>query len=145
MTRVLGSRGCFRGALVAVFAVALSGCAIGFPDPATNVTNTGATFNGQIFVDEDSTIEYWFNYGKTKAYGTETPHQTITINDRDAHPVSQAISGLSSGTPYRYQLCADAPDNHPCASATGPSPPRAASPRSRSRPIRSSSRTSTRR
>jgi hypothetical protein len=113
MARSTGWKRRSRGlgiAAVSLAALSFSGCAVGLTDPATNVATTTATLNGQIFSDEDADIEYWFSYGKTKAYGTETPHQTITIDDRDAHPVSQAVSGLSSGTLYRYQLCVDAPD-----------------------------------
>ena len=85
-------------------AVAFSGCAVG-SDFATEVTETSATLNGFIYSDKDDDVSYWFVYGKTKGYGSETQHRTITISDRDAHKVSAPIAGLSPGTPYHYTLC----------------------------------------
>ena len=73
---------------------------------------TTATVEGVVAdnVDgKDST--YWFEYGPTKDYGSETTHRPITITDPDFVPVSEELSGLDPETTYHYRLCAktDAP------------------------------------
>lgn len=73
------------------------------------MTDTSATLNGSVFSSNDTTISYWFVYGQTKAYGSETPHRTITISDRNWHPVSASLGGLEPGIPYHYSLCAQDP------------------------------------
>ena len=70
---------------------------------------TGATANGSVSSSIDGTAAYWFVYGKTLAYGSETPHRTIAISDRNLHPVSEPLSGLDPGTTYHYQTCAQNP------------------------------------
>jgi glucose/arabinose dehydrogenase len=98
------------GVRVAVLAVVvLSGCACGQSAPATDVSDTAATLNGSVSSTNDATISYWFAYGSTTAYGSETPHRTVAINDRDWHPVSEPLSGLEPGAPYHYKLCAQDP------------------------------------
>lgn len=87
-------------------AFTIAGCAGAWTDPATNVTNTGATARGLVFATEDATISYWFEYGPTKTHGSETTHRSLVINDRDNHPVSEALTGLDPGTTYHYRACA---------------------------------------
>ena len=50
-------------------------------------------------------MPYWFEYGRTVAYGHDTQHRSITINDQDWHPVSEPVGGLNAGTPYHFRLC----------------------------------------
>jgi hypothetical protein len=95
-------------ALIAVVG-ALSGCAVGHTDPATDVTTTEARLNGSVSSVIDGTAAYWFAYGKTTAYGSDTPHHTIVISDRNLHPVSEQVSGLTSSTTYHYETCAQLP------------------------------------
>lgn len=86
-------------------ALAISACAIGEPKPTTYISDTGATLNGDIRSSFVGDTEFWWRYGTTTAYGTETPHRTVAISDGAAHPVSQPISGLTGGTSYHFQLC----------------------------------------
>ena len=67
------------GALVA--AIVVAGCAGGYTMPAANVTDTEAEVNGLVFDPVDATVSYWFEYGPTKDYGSETAHGSIVIND----------------------------------------------------------------
>jgi hypothetical protein len=97
--------------------LALSGCAVGSEAPPTNVTATSATFNGGVASGANGTASYWFAYGKTTAYGSETPHRTITINDRKLFPVSEQVGGLDPATTYHYQVCAQDLGANPGCSA----------------------------
>jgi glucose/arabinose dehydrogenase len=89
--------------------VLLAGCASGRTDPASNVSQSVATLNGAVSSDKNTTISYWFAYGPTTAYGSETPHRALAITDPSWHPVSEQLSALTPGTPYHYQLCAQDP------------------------------------
>jgi uncharacterized protein YndB with AHSA1/START domain len=98
--------------LIVMAAVMLTGCAGGVTTPATNVTDTGARLTGLVFDPFDATITYWFQYGQTTAYGSETTHRPLTISDRNNHPVTEDVSGLSPSTTYHYQVCAKDPNPH---------------------------------
>ncbi len=91
--------------LAAVGASLLSGCAVGLPEAATNISATAATLNGRVAGTSDGTLTYWFRYGKTVGYGMETPHRSLTVSDRDFHSVSEGLTGLSPDTTYHSQLC----------------------------------------
>ncbi len=104
-----GDRGRQWGAVLAALALVLAGCAGSFTSPASAITDTSATISGLVFDPVDATVPYWFEYGPTAAYGAETTHRTITIDDRDNHPVSENLTGLTPGTTYHYRLCAEKP------------------------------------
>jgi Arylsulfotransferase (ASST) len=115
-------RGCKARNLSAVAlgltVLALSGCAVGSEAPPTNVTSTSATFNGGVASSANGTVSYWFAYGKTASYGSQTPHRTITINERTLYPVSEQVGGLDPASSYHYQVCAQHPaDANPTCSA----------------------------
>lgn len=91
-------------------ALVIGGCAGSFTRYAAKVTDTTATLRGFVAEPhEDATISYWFEYGRTKSYGSETPRRMIDISDRTAHPVSEDITGLDPGTTYHYRACAKHP------------------------------------
>jgi hypothetical protein len=93
-------------------ALVVAGCAGSYTTSAANVTDTSATVNGIVFDPYDATITYWFQYGKTTSYGSETTHRSLVISDRDNHPVSESLTGLTQGTTYHYQVCAKDPNPH---------------------------------
>jgi dipeptidyl aminopeptidase/acylaminoacyl peptidase len=106
-----------RHALLAVLAVPaailLSACAVGKPQPATYITDSSATLNGDVFSDVEGETAYWFRYGKTTAYGAQTSRRTVAITDQSAYPVSAPISGLSPGTTYHWQMCVQDSEEDP--------------------------------
>ena len=96
--------------LVLLAALAVAGCAIGRASPATDVTSSGATLRGAVDSDRAQTIDWWFEYGTTAAYDSETPRRQLTFGGRSRTPVSEPISGLAPDTTYHFRLCAQAPD-----------------------------------
>jgi hypothetical protein len=88
----------------------LAGCAQ--THPATNVTATSATLNGELRASANSTwsFEYWWEYsGDGGATWTATPHQTfgpVTCSSGSycAYPVSKDITALSPSHHYVFRL-----------------------------------------
>ena len=140
------------GGLVAVGALALSAapsgativCPSGIKPPspyctnvlptattgnATNVSGTRATLNGVAGpnVTGGDITQYFFEYGQTTSYGSQTPTGTIGscpsgitppspyCNVPKTQSVSANISNLKPCTTYHFQLVANNPD--------GPAPP----------------------
>ena len=56
--------------------------------------------------------EYWFQYGETTAYGSETPHRQA-IPDGGQQTASEQISGLKPDTVCHYRLVAQPSDGQP--------------------------------
>jgi len=74
-------------------------------DPATGVTNTGATLNGTITPnDPDNGASYTFSWGQTTAYGNDV--NGTTSPGATPQSVSTTLSGLAPSTTYHYVLCA---------------------------------------
>jgi hypothetical protein len=71
---------------------------------ASSVTGTGATLNGSVNPNGDSTT-YHFEYGTTTAYGTSTA-ATGAGSGTSAVGVSAPIGGLSPATTYHYRVVA---------------------------------------
>jgi glucose/arabinose dehydrogenase len=90
--------------------VLLSGCAV-TDGPATSVTETGATLPGRVHPLGDPTT-WWFEYGTTTAYGSETAHETVAGSGLT--PVSKRVTGLAPGTIYHYRLCSAFPQGDAC-------------------------------
>jgi lysophospholipase L1-like esterase len=85
----------------------MSACAVGEPRPRSDLTDTSVTLNANVFSTLDGPTDYWFRYGAGGDPGTwsETPRRTLEISDREAHPVSEPISGLTPDTDYGWVVC----------------------------------------
>ena len=94
-------------------AVAASGCALGDPKPTTYISDTGATLNAEVYSSFAGGTEFWWRYGETTAYGSETPHRTVAIADDEPHPVSQPVAGLEADTTYHFQICVEDGEEDP--------------------------------
>ena len=106
MTHGRGARQILVATAIALVAVALSGCAFGETTPATEVTETSATLNGNVRSNLDDGTVWWFAWGETTSYGRETPHRTVVVSGDAAHPVAETLTGLRPSTTYHYRLCA---------------------------------------
>ncbi len=71
---------------------------------ASNITSTGARVNGSVNPNGASTT-YYFMFGQTSAYGSSTPVASAGSGS-GAVSVSAALTGLTPGTVYYYQLVA---------------------------------------
>jgi hypothetical protein len=76
--------------VLVVAAVGVSGCAVGIAGNPSYITGTGASINGKVFSNSGGPTEYWVRYGKTTAYGQETPHQTGTTTGSAPKTVRRA-------------------------------------------------------
>jgi len=73
-------------------------------EPATSVTNTGATLNGLVNPNGGS-IAAWFDWGIDASFGNTTPNQHPGSGTAPLS-FSWPITGLDPATTYYYQACA---------------------------------------
>ncbi len=74
--------------------------------PATNLAATSATLNGDVVPSQNDTT-YFFQYGTTTDYGTQTPTEgPVTGNPTKSKAVSADVTGLQPQTTYHYRLVA---------------------------------------
>lgn len=71
-------------------------------DAATNITKASATLTGAVNPNGRPT-GYWFEWGKTTAYGSRTGVVSAGSGTSPT-PVSSSISGLQSGQTYHFRL-----------------------------------------
>jgi glucose/arabinose dehydrogenase/PKD repeat protein len=84
--------------------LAVIGCASGDTDPATDVTDRGATLRAHGSAGGDPTT-YWFQYGTSTSYGTETPRRDAGSSTSQTS-VAERVVGLSADTTYHFRACA---------------------------------------
>ena len=98
-------------AILATLAVAVSGVGLAVAEapqattgPATNVTATSATLTGTVSPNREDTT-YYFQYGTTTQYGTQSPNQGPIGGNADRQ-VDAAVTGLAPSTTYHYRVVA---------------------------------------
>ncbi len=94
---------------LALLAALLGGCAWGITQPAEDVGVTSATITGIVAETSDGTATYWFEYGPTKNYGSETSQRSIDLTGGETASVSEDLSGLDPESKYHFRLCAREP------------------------------------
>ena len=103
--------------LLAVVALAVTGCSLNEAKPATYVTDVSATLNGSVSSNESGQVTYWFRYGTTTDYGNVTPDRTVQFpaghnSNGPRFPVSERSAG-SSRTPPTTTRAAPRPESPP--------------------------------
>jgi hypothetical protein len=88
----------------------LSGCVFSQTGDPHLVADHTALLTGTVQSTQADHTEYWFEYGVTTDYGTETAHTGIDLAV-GANPVSVSVDGLTAATTYHYRLCNDVPDS----------------------------------
>jgi hypothetical protein len=74
--------------------------------PATAVTGTTATLNATVNPQGSNVSDCHFNYGPTTSYGSTAPCSSLPGSGFAPVPVSAAITGLSGGATYHFQIVA---------------------------------------
>ena len=72
---------------------------------ATGVSNTGATLNGAVNANNDSTT-VTFQYGLTEAYGSTIPAAESPVTGTEMNGVSAVLTGLVQNRTYHYRVAA---------------------------------------
>jgi hypothetical protein len=76
-------------------------------EAATAVSYEQATLKGTVN-PEGSSTSYWFEYGKTEAYGTKIPVSPESVGSGTSNvSVSQTVTGLSQSTEYHFRVVAE--------------------------------------
>ena len=70
---------------------------------ATNISAAGATLNGTVNANYNSTA-VTFEYGTTKAYGTTVSGTPTPLVGSSAQAVDATVTGLDPGTPYYFRV-----------------------------------------
>jgi hypothetical protein len=96
---------------VTLVAIALSSCAVGVREPASEITETGATLNGQALSTTGGQGSYFIRYGPTSPRTERTPTRTVEFAEGESEPVTEPVDGLEPGTTYDYIVCAEDEEN----------------------------------
>ena len=75
----------------------------GITQPATNISTTGATFNGAVNPNSVSTT-VTFDYGTTTSYGQTATATQSPVTGSSIANVSKDITGLNPGTTYHFRV-----------------------------------------
>jgi parallel beta-helix repeat protein len=86
--------------------VGCTGCATGQTGEPTEASADSATIAGHVVSDAGGQVEYWVQFGLTKAYGSESDHQTASVAQNTPTEVFVTFDGLARSTLYHYRLCA---------------------------------------
>jgi Right handed beta helix region len=84
-----------------------SGCATGLTGDAASVSGSKARLSGNVASNVGGPVAYWFQYGTTTSYGSESTHQTASSTQANQpQPVVADIAGLARSSTYHFRLCA---------------------------------------
>ena len=83
-----------------------AGCATGQTGTPYGVAGTRAAVFATVVSDAGGQVEYWVEYGTTTGYGSQTAHQTATVQQNAQHATIVSINGLQRATTYHYRVCA---------------------------------------
>lgn len=76
-------------------------------NPVTNITNEGATLNGNINTSSAVDVDYQFNYSSTSGNLNSSSTLVENFNVDGTESVNATLTGLDAGTQYFFQLFAE--------------------------------------
>jgi hypothetical protein len=82
------------------------GCATAITGSGSGTDTDKGVVSGKVVSNTGGQVEYWAEYGLTKAYGSESAHQTINVAQNTPTTVGLEITGLQRATLYHFRLCA---------------------------------------
>jgi hypothetical protein len=83
-----------------------AGCATGVTGDPYQVAGTKASVFGSVVTNSGGQVEYWVEYGATTAYGSQSEHDTVTLQQNASQAVLVSFAGLQRSTTYHYRVCA---------------------------------------
>ena len=99
--------------------VMFAGCAVGVPKSPTNVTASGATLHADVSSNVGGPVTYWFDYGTSAGYASQTPERTVGLDPNETEAVSEPIAGLSANTVYHWRVCVQDTEEDPARTVCG--------------------------
>src|SRR5207249_2559995 len=75
-------------------------------NPASAITQTGATLNATVNPNGATVSECQFEYGATEAYGSSVPCSSSPGSGSSPVAVSASLSGLAPNTSYHFRISA---------------------------------------
>jgi hypothetical protein len=86
--------------------VLYSGCALGQTGSTWGVAGTRAAVFADFVSNTGGEVEYWVEYGTSTGYGSQTAHETRTVQKNVPGTAIVSITGLQRSTTYHYRVCA---------------------------------------
>ena len=103
--------------LAGLSAALWAGCATVVTGSPLYVSDSRAELRGQVLTTVGGNVEYWVEYGRTPAYGSESEHSSNSFEAGVPRVTSALATGLTKGTTYHYRFCAR--DSQQSAGAPG--------------------------
>jgi parallel beta-helix repeat protein len=86
--------------------VLCTGCATGQTGSTWGVAGTRAAVFATFISNTGGEVEYWVEYGTSANYGSQTAHDTQTVQKNVSGAAIVPITGLQRSTTYHYRACA---------------------------------------
>lgn len=87
-----------------VSAAPAAGPPTAFTGSAAQLTTSSAVLKGSVYPSDEPT-GYYFQYGPTSAYGSQTAQAALPAGKQSVH-VTAALTGLQAGATYHFRLVA---------------------------------------
>jgi len=92
--------------LALLVGVGCTGCATGTTGDPWGLSGTRAAVFASVATNSGGEVEFWVEYGTSTGYGSQTAHQTETLDKNTSTTRILTIDGLQRSTTYHYRVCA---------------------------------------
>jgi hypothetical protein len=96
---------------ILAMALAVSSCAVGVRQPASEIGDTSATLNGKALSSTGGAGSWFIRYGAADPLDEQTPAREVEFGAGESRSVSESVDGLEPATTYRYAVCAEDGEN----------------------------------